>query len=69
MNTYESLQHDLTDARLSVDTAIELLSSIEQDQMPRNPAIQALVGQLTTVRHELEDAYRRLGEVQHGIVG
>lgn len=66
MNVIDSIQHDLLDANLSLTTAIELLSSMEQDGGQQNLALHELIDQLCGLKDELDAACQRVvGLQQH----
>jgi len=67
MDTFDNIQHDLSDATFSVTTAIELLSGIEQDKGKANAVLHELIEKLTEVRHHLDDAHERVTEVRREV--
>ncbi len=62
MKGIESARHDLSDARFSVDTAIDLLSSIRQDLNAEE--LQDLITRLTELKLGLDETYQQLLNVQ-----
>lgn len=62
MKGIESARHDLSDARFSVDTAIDLLSSIRQDLNAEE--LRELIIRLTELKSGLDETYERLINVQ-----
>lgn len=60
MDGIESARHDLSEATCSVDTAIELLSSLKRDGFRQQQELQQIIGQLVHLKSGLEDSYRRL---------
>lgn len=61
MNGLENAQHDLSDARFSLETAIELLSSIEGDL--EEPELQSVLKHLVTIKTDLDTSYEKLQDV------
>ena len=65
MNGIENAQHDISDARFSVDTAIELLSGIGKDTQDDAAELSAVIEKLMELKGGLDDTYHRLASVQH----
>ncbi len=65
MNGIESAQHDLYDAQASVDTALQLLSSIngESRSVP-GPELESVIQVLQAVLGELEQGIDNLDKLQ-----
>lgn len=61
MNGLENAQHDLSDARFSLETAIELLSSIGGDL--EEPELKSVLKHLVTIKTDLETSYEKLQDV------
>lgn len=61
MNGLENAQHDLSDARFSLETAIDLLSSIGDDV--REPELRSVVEHLINIKTDLESSYQKLQDV------
>lgn len=64
MTGIENAQHDLSDAQFSLETAIELLNSINVDHQSEEPALNNLIEQLMTIKSELASSYSQLQSVQ-----
>ncbi len=62
MNGIENAQHDLVDAKFSVETAIELLTNIQHDQKELNELLE-VIRKLTQIKGELEKSYEQLNAV------
>ncbi|MFA5531114.1 MAG: hypothetical protein WDA11_10665 [Thiohalomonadaceae bacterium] len=60
MDAIENAQHDLMEATLSVETAIELLSSLEQDGSEHADELRQIVHELQRVKGGLEHSHERL---------
>jgi hypothetical protein len=60
MNGIENAQHDLSDARFSLETAIDLLSSIGHDGGDGDAELVRLVEQLRTLKTGLDSSHERL---------
>jgi len=60
MDGIESARHDLSEATCSVDTAIELLSSLKRDGSPHGNELELIVGNLIQIKSGLEESNRRL---------
>ena len=67
MDTFDNIQHDLSDAAFSVTTAIELLSGIEQDNGQPHPVLHELIGKLEDVKGRIDDAHQRVTEVRQHV--
>ncbi|MGM0594832.1 MAG: hypothetical protein ACQETD_09870 [Pseudomonadota bacterium] len=63
MNGLENAQHDLNDARFSLETAIELLSSIDSDTQALEPELHTVIEHLTSIKGELASSFRKLQDV------
>lgn len=63
MNGIENAQHDISDASFCVDTAIELLSSIEHDRDVGDEDLQSIVRSLLQLKGGLDDTYKKLLKV------
>ena len=61
MNGLENAQHDLSDARFSLETAIDLLSSIGDDVL--EPELRSVVEHLINIKTDLESSYQKLQDV------
>lgn len=64
MTGLENAQHDLSDAQFSLETAIDLLSSISNDHQTGEPELHNLIQQLMTIKSELATSYDALQTVQ-----
>ncbi|MGE0080116.1 MAG: hypothetical protein AB7U81_02335 [Thiohalomonadaceae bacterium] len=64
MDAIENAQHDLTEATLSVETAIELLTSLERDGNEHAGELREIVLELERVRGGLERSYERLAPLR-----
>ena len=53
MTGIENAQHDLSDAQFSLETAIDLLSSINEDHRAQDPELHTLIQHLVTIKSEL----------------
>ena len=64
MTGLENVQHDLTDAQFSLQTAIELLDSIDHDApaMPRE--LHGVIEHLRSAKSELDVSFTQLIELQ-----
>jgi hypothetical protein len=60
MDGIENARHDLSEAACSVDTAIELLSSMEQDGFEHADVLHPIIEQLQKLKSGLEDSYQSL---------
>jgi gamma-glutamyl:cysteine ligase YbdK (ATP-grasp superfamily) len=60
MDAIENAQHDLTEAKLSVETAIELLASLERDGSEHAQELRQIVQELQEVKSGLDSACERL---------
>ena len=63
MNGLENAQHDLSDAQFSLETAIELLSSIDSDRSTREAELHSVIEHLQSIKAELADSFERLRDV------
>lgn len=63
MNGLENAQHDLDDARFSLATAIDLLSSIDSDSGAREPELHTVIEHLVSIQSELATSYEKLIDV------
>ncbi len=64
MDAIENAQHDLTEATLSVETAIELLASLEQDGSEHAQELRQILRELERVKEGLEDSHARLAPLR-----
>ena len=64
MTGLENAQHDLSDAQFSLETAIELLDSIEQEDATMPPQLHQVVEHLRSIKSELELSFNQLLELQ-----
>lgn len=64
MTGLENAQHDLTDAQFSLETAIELLNSINLDQQAQEPELKDIIEHLRTIKSELASSFEQLMTVQ-----
>ena len=62
MTGLENAQHDLTDAQFSIETAIDLLDSIEHDG-PGMP-LHGVVEHLRSIKSELDMSFTQLMELK-----
>jgi hypothetical protein len=63
MNGLENAQHDLSDARFSLETAIDLLSSIDSDRASQEPELHSVIEHLQTIKNELTHSFEKLQDV------
>lgn len=63
MNGLENAQHDLSDAQFSLETAIDLLSSIDSDTGTREADLHSVIEHLQSIKTELADSFQRLQDV------
>jgi len=63
MNGLENAQHDLSDARFSLETAIDLLSSIDSDHGTAEPELHSVIEHLLSIKSELANSFERLQDV------
>ncbi len=63
MNGLDNAQHDLSDARFSLQTAIELLSGIDSDTQEQQTELHTVIARLQSIKGELDSSYDRLMEV------
>ena len=64
MNGLENAQHDLNDARFSLQTAIELLDSIDHDNPAMPAQLHTVIDHLRSVQSELDLSFSELQELQ-----
>ncbi len=67
MTGIENAQHDLNDAQFSLETAIELLNSINDDSQAQAPELHQVIQQLLSIKNELATSYAELKSVQSKI--
>lgn len=60
MTGLENAQHDLTDAQFSLETAIELLDSIDSDNHASEPELHRVIEHLRGIKTELEQSFSQL---------
>ena len=67
MNGFENAQFDLIDATQSVETALDLLSSMSEDDqsLKHDGKLQDLINRLKTIRDELDHSCEHLGNIAH----
>ena len=63
MNGLENAQHDLSDAQFCLETAIELLNSIDSDTQAKEPELHVVVEHLLSIKNELASSYQKLQDV------
>lgn len=63
MNGLENAQHDLDDARFSLETAIDLLSSIDSDSGKREAELHSVIEHLMSIKSELTSSFEKLQDV------
>lgn len=64
MTELENAQHDLSDAQFSLETAIELLGSIEQEDPAMPEQLHQVVESLRHIKSELELNFSQLSKLQ-----
>lgn len=64
MTGIENAQHDLNDAQFSLETAIELLNSINDDAEAQAPELHQVIQHLMSIKNELATSYAELKSVQ-----
>ena len=64
MTGLENAQHDLTDAQFSLETAIELLDSLEHDKSGMPAQLHNVIAHLRTIKSELDVSFSQLVELQ-----
>ncbi len=65
MTGLENAQHDLSDAQFSLETAIELLDSIDHDASSAVPQqLHEVIDHLRNVKLELDTSFSQLIELQ-----
>lgn len=62
MDGIENAKHDLFDARCSLETAIEVLSGLEQDGDRRKRELARLISRLRELKGGLDDTFDALAE-------
>lgn len=67
MTGLENAQHDLSDAQFSLETAIDLLSSINEDSQSQAPELHDVIQHLVSIKNELADSFAQLKSVQSKI--
>ena len=63
MTGLENAQHDLSDAQFSLETAIELLDSIEHDGSGQPQQLHAVIDHLRNIKSELDTSFSQLLEL------
>jgi hypothetical protein len=63
MNGLDNAQHDLSDAKFSLETAIELLSGIDSDTQEQQTELHLVISHLQNIKGELDSSYDKLMEV------
>jgi hypothetical protein len=64
MTGLENAQHDLSDAQFSLETAIELLDSLDHDTTATvPPQLHAVVEHLRNIKSELDTSFTQLMEI------
>ena len=64
MTGIENAQHDLNDAQFSLETAIDLLSSINDDCCSEESELYNVIQHLMTIKNELATSFDQLRNVQ-----
>ena len=64
MTGLENAQYDLSDAQFSLETAIDLLSSINEDSQVQAPELRHVIQHLMAIKSELATSYAELMDVQ-----
>lgn len=64
MTGIENAQHDLSDAQFSLETAIDLLNSINEDGSAREAGLNNVIQHLLSIKSELADSFAQLQSVQ-----
>lgn len=64
MTGLENAQHDLTDAQFSLETAIELLDSLDHDGSTAPPQLHGVIEHLRNIKSELDMSFSQLMELQ-----
>lgn len=64
MTGLENATHDLSDAQFSIETAIELLGSIEHDDTKVAAPLHNVIEHLRNIKSELDNSYGQLVEIQ-----
>ncbi len=64
MTGIENAQHDLSDAQFSLETAIDLLSSINEDSQAQTQDLNNVIQHLMSIKHELATSFDQLKKVQ-----
>ncbi len=63
MTGLENAQHDLSDAQFSLETAIELLNSIDQDDPRHAQDLHQVIDHLRNIKSELDHSFVQLLEL------
>ncbi len=64
MTELENAQHDLSDAQFSLQTAIELLGSLDRHDAGEAAQLHHVVEHLRNIKSELDSSYSQLTELQ-----
>jgi hypothetical protein len=64
MTGLENAQHDLTDAQFSLETAIELLDSLDHDGSTAPQQLHGVIEHLRNIKSELAMSFSQLMELQ-----
>lgn len=64
MTGIENAQHDLSDAQFSLETAIDLLSSINEDCCNEESELYGVIQHLVNIKSELATSSAQLQSVQ-----
>ncbi len=64
MTGIENAQHDLSDAQFSLETAIDLLSSINEDCNSQETELHTVIQHLMSIKSELATSFAQLQSVQ-----
>lgn len=64
MTGIENAQHDLSDAQFSLETAIDLLSSINEDCSNQESELHNVIRHLESIKSELATSFAQLQSVQ-----
>ena len=62
MTGLENAQHDLTDAQFSLETAIELLDSLDHEDS--TTPLHMVIEHLRSIKSELDQSFNQLTELQ-----
>lgn len=60
MDNIENVRHDLSEAMCSVETAIDLLSSMEKDGFDQADELRSVIVELERLKGGLEESYQKL---------